>query len=184
MTVVDYVASWPGAFERLRARFLGVAGDIALAVEHVGSTAVPGLAAKPIIDISIVVPSREQLPLLIGRLAGLGYVHRGDLGIEGREAFDTPPDPIAHHVYGCARDSLALQNHLAVREYLRSHPAAVTEYAALKKRLAQQFPGDAARYTQGKTDFLLQILRAANFTPAGLESVERANRRAVGPPFR
>jgi GrpB-like predicted nucleotidyltransferase (UPF0157 family) len=163
ITVVDYDPAWPQLFEQLRRNLLPVVGDIALAVEHVGSTAVPGLAAKPVIDIDVVVASRAELAVLIDRLAGSGYVHQGDLGIEGREAFEHRGGPIAHHLYGCRRDSVALKNHLTVREYLRTHRAAALEYAALKKRLALQFPRDAGAYVDGKTSFILAILRGANF---------------------
>jgi GrpB-like predicted nucleotidyltransferase (UPF0157 family) len=88
--VVDYDPRWPETFAHLRSPILTALGDLAVAVEHVGSTSVPGLAAKPVIDISIVVPEKSDVPTGISRLAILGYVHRGDLGIEGREAFANP----------------------------------------------------------------------------------------------
>src|SRR5579862_585811 len=88
LEIVDYDPSWPTLFETLRSRLLLVVGDIADSIEHVGSTAVPGLAAKPIIDIDVVVEADTDVSLAIERLAVLGYQHRGDLGIEGREAFD------------------------------------------------------------------------------------------------
>jgi GrpB-like predicted nucleotidyltransferase (UPF0157 family) len=97
--IVDYDPHWPEVFETLRQRIWAALGDVALSVEHVGSTSVPGLAAKPIIDISIVVPERSDVQTGISRLASLGYVHRGDLGIEGREAFANPDGlPIAQSV--------------------------------------------------------------------------------------
>ena len=178
ITVVDYDPAWPQFFERLRRELLAVVGDIALAVEHVGSTAVPGLAAKPVIDIDVVVASRAELSVLIDRLAGSGYVHQGDLGIDGREAFENRGAPIAHHLYGCLRDSIALENHLAVREYLRKHAPAAREYGALKQRLAQQFPCDTAAYLDDKTRFILEILRGANSPESKLSTRVRADRRA------
>src|SRR5262245_23285042 len=84
--LVDYDPRWPDLCEQLRAAVAEVLGDLVVIVEHVGSTAVPGLAAKPIIDIDVVVPSLADIPEAIRRLAILGYVHRGDLGIPGREA--------------------------------------------------------------------------------------------------
>lgn len=176
--VDDYDSRWPAVFDELRARIWPVVNDIALAVEHVGSTSVPGLAAKPIIDISIVVATPAQMPLAIERLATLGYLHRGDLGVEGREAFDRHEGSPAHHLYACPRDSTALANHLAVRDHLRSHPATAREYGELKKRLAREFPHDIDRYVEGKTAFILDILRGAGFTTSRLETIERANRRA------
>jgi GrpB-like predicted nucleotidyltransferase (UPF0157 family) len=85
--VVDYDPSWPNTFESLCARLWPALADVALSIEHVGSTSVPGLAAKPIIDISSMVPENPDVPIGISRLATLGYIHRGDLGIKGREAF-------------------------------------------------------------------------------------------------
>ena len=91
--VAGYDPSWPGTFETLKSWILGAVGSVAVAVEHVGSTAVPGLAAKPIIDIDVIVATPAQVPLAIERLATLGYVHRGNLGIAGREAFCEPRRP-------------------------------------------------------------------------------------------
>jgi GrpB-like predicted nucleotidyltransferase (UPF0157 family) len=180
ISVVDYDPAWPQAFARLRSRLLPAVHDIALAVEHLGSTSVPGLAAKPVIDIAIVVASNAEIPVLVARLAGLGYLHQGDLGVAEREAFASPDDDImAHHVYGCPSGSLALQNHLAVREYLRAHSQAINEYGVRKERLAQQFPHDRVAYVDGKTGFILEILRRAKFPAAELAAIERANRRAV-----
>jgi len=177
IVVADYDPRWPALFDQLRARIWSVVHDIAAAVEHVGSTSVPGLAAKPILDISVVVPAQAQIPPAIERLATLGYVHRGDLGVEGREAFDPPEGLTAHHLYVCPGDSAALANHLAVRDYLRSQPETARQYGELKKRLARAFPHDIDRYVEGKTDFILDILRAAGFATSRLETIERANRR-------
>ena len=176
IAVVDYDPDWPKAFERVRSRVWPVVSDVAVAMEHVGSTSVPGLAAKPIIDISVVVRGNSDVPLSIQRLATLGYVHRGNLGIEGREAFESPDLLPVHNLYLCPRDSPGLANHLAVRDYLRMHPDAATEYGELKKRLAMKFPYDIDSYIDGKTDMLLRILRAEGFPPGEMEAIERANR--------
>jgi GrpB-like predicted nucleotidyltransferase (UPF0157 family) len=138
---------------------------------------VPGLAAKPIIDISIVVREKLDVPAAISRLATLGYVHRGNLGIDGREAFTNPEGLPMHNLYLCPRESPALANHLAVRDYLRAHPEAVREYGDLKKRLAKEFPDDIDSYIDGKTDMLLSILQASGFPPEHLREIERANRK-------
>lgn len=177
IVVVDYDPNWPEAFERLRSQVWPAVGEVALAVEHIGSTSVPGLAAKAIIDLSVVVRAEADIPVAIERLAPLGYVHRGDLAVEGREAFDSPYASPAHHLYVCPPASLGLANHLAVRDYLRMHPEAVKEYGDLKKHLAMQFPHDIDGYVDGKTAFLLKILRTAGFPPARLEAIERANRK-------
>ena len=108
--VIDYDPKWPHIFEQLRARIWPAVSDIATSIEHVGSTSVPGLAAKPIIDMDIVVPSPDDVSLVIERLKPLGYMHRGNLGIHGREAFGQPEDLPTHHLYLCYQGSLGLCN--------------------------------------------------------------------------
>lgn len=157
--VVDYDPCWPKTFERLCSRIWTALADVALSVEHVGSTSVPGLAAKPIIDISIVVPEGSDVQTGISRLATLAYIHSGDLGVEGREAFANPDGLPMHNLYLCPPDSVALANHLAIRNYLRTHPEAAREYGELKKRLAERFPDDIDGYVDGKTT----MLRATGF---------------------
>ena len=179
VVVVDYDPNWAQIFEQLRVQIASVVHDVATAVEHVGSTSVPGLAAKPIVDISVVVPTEAAVPVAITRLATLGYAHCGNLGVEGREAFTTPPHAPPHHLYLCSRNSLALANHLLVRDHLRAHPAVAREYGELKKQLANQFTHDIDGYTAGKTDAILRILEMAGLRPDELRTIERANRRAA-----
>lgn len=177
IVVVDYDPTWPALFESLQSAIWPAVGDFALAIEHVGSTSVPGLAAKPVIDISVVLASERDVERAVDRLAGLGYVHRGNLGVEGREAFDQPHPIPAHNLYVCPRGSLGLVNQLAVRDYLRTHPDTARAYGELKKRLAVEFPTDIDSYVYGKTDLVLSILRQAGLSPDRLEAIELANRR-------
>ena len=151
-------------------------GSLATAIEHVGSTAVPGLSAKPILDIDVVIPSRSDLAQVINRLAALGYRHVGDLGVSGREAFSTDgaqdvprngtgrqwPD---HHLYVCSADSGELRRHLSFRDWLRCHPDRAAEYGALKLHLSQAHREDRARYTEAKTEFVEASLREATPSP-------------------
>lgn len=174
--VTDYDECWARTFERLRAQIWPHLRDVATSIEHVGSTSVPGLAAKPIIDMTIVVPTAEQMPIVIQRLAGIGYAHRGDLGVTGRQAFSSPPDTLPHHLYACIAGCDALRNHLAVRDHLRSHPAAARSYSALKKELAARYANDIDGYVEGKTNFILSILAQAGFTDAQMEVIEAINR--------
>jgi GrpB-like predicted nucleotidyltransferase (UPF0157 family) len=176
IVVVDYDPKWPEIFEQLRSAIWPSVKGVATAVEHVGSTSVPGLAAKPIIDISVVVPAESDVPAGIERLSSLGYVHRGNLGVAGREAFTSPSASPAHHLYLCPSDSLALANHLAVRDYLRAHPDVAGEYGRLKKELAARFAEDIDGYVDGKTDRIVRILKAAGFRRNELEAIERINR--------
>jgi GrpB-like predicted nucleotidyltransferase (UPF0157 family) len=176
IVVVDYDPSWPAHFEELRSRISSAVGSIAVSVEHVGSTSVPGLAAKPIIDIDVVVASRADASLAIERLAPLGYASQGNLGVEDREALASPSGLPAHHLYICIRGSIALENHLTLRDYLRARPDAAAKYGVLKRRLAEKFPTDLSKYIEGKRDFLLGMLREAGFPDDVLTSVHELNR--------
>ena len=140
--------------EKLRARIWPVVSDVAIRIEHVGSTSVPGLAAKPIIDLTVVVGGRTDVPLTITRLATLGYRHRGNLGIEDREAFDHRPELPRHNLYVCPEGTIGVVNQLAVRDYLRAQPDAARHYGNLKRRLAVEFPTDI-----DSSDFSSVLLR-------------------------
>jgi GrpB-like predicted nucleotidyltransferase (UPF0157 family) len=167
--VVPYDPEWPRTFEVLQASLRRALGDIVVEVEHVGSTAVPGLAAKPILDLDVVIPSRDSLPVAVSRLAALGYRHEGDLGVSGREAFardasDVPRDGSRrewppHHLYACAADSPELRRHLVFRDWLRRDRAAADEYARLKQRLAVTHRFDRDAYTNSKSEFIKTALR-------------------------
>ena len=180
VVVVPYDSAWPDQFEQVRRTLWSVVQDVAISIQHVGSTSVPRLAAKPVIDIDIVVPD-DNVALAISRLLTLGYHHRGDLGVPGREAFRAPASSIAHHLYVCGVSSPALANHLAIRDYLRANIDAVGDYAALKFALALTFPNDMDGYIEGKTNFLLGILRSLGFDASALDQIDRMNRRAPSP---
>ena len=109
--IEDYDPRWPRIFEILRSRIAAVLNELAIAIEHVGSTAVPGLAAKPIIDIDVLIRSSTDLPAVIRKLAGLGYEHRGHLGVSAREAFRAKPEVAQHHLYVCPP---AVRNTIAI----------------------------------------------------------------------
>jgi len=132
------------------------------AIEHVGSTAVPGLAAKPIIDIDVLSASETLLPVAIERLARLGsYVHQGNLGIPEREAFLALANDPPHHLYVCPPRSAEFQRHIAFRDYLRAHPSAVKTYGDLKLALASQFREDRPAYIAGKNALVAELTRRA-----------------------
>ena len=149
--VLDYDPNWAKEFEALKAVLANCLGSLPISIEHVGSTSVPGLSAKPIIDLDIIIEDDDRiLAEVIQKLATLGYPHRGDLGVPGREAFkwlgsEFPKGSsgrswMKHHLYVCRKGSPSLENHLNLRNYLRAHPEKVREYSELKKALAQQFP--------------------------------------------
>jgi GrpB-like predicted nucleotidyltransferase (UPF0157 family) len=173
--VVAYDAAWPDLFERIRAYVWPAVREIARSVEHVGSTAVPGLSAKPVIDACIVVDSREDVPACIERLETIGYRHKGNLGVPDREAFSRPEELPRHHLYLSPCDSLSLRNHLGLRDYLRSHPVAAQQYGELKASLARRFPEDIDSYIMGKTEFILRILQDIGLTEREITEMRRIN---------
>lgn len=154
VVIAAYDAEWPRAFLRLAGRLEDALYDVAERVEHVGSTSVAGLPAKPILDIDVVVRSRDLIPAAIQRLESLGYRHQGDLGIPGREAFQSPPGRERHHLYVCSQDSGELARHLAFRDCLRDDAKTRRSYANLKQALAVRFRDDRVGYTQAKTTFV------------------------------
>jgi GrpB-like predicted nucleotidyltransferase (UPF0157 family) len=158
VVIADYDPSWPATFQQLRDRLAATLGQLAVAIEHVGSTAVPGLAAKPIIDLDVVIADRADLPTAIQQLRPLGYQHEGDLGVPGREAFTTPAGTPAHHLYVCAIGTPALDRHLALRDALRADPGAADAYGDLKRALAAELGDDRAGYTEAKSAFIEQVL--------------------------
>jgi GrpB-like predicted nucleotidyltransferase (UPF0157 family) len=152
--VLDYDPNWPGLFQLLRRRIANVLGDMAAAIEHVGSTAVPGLVAKPIIDLDVLLTSETLLPKAIERLAGLGYIHRGNLGVPEREAFFAPANDPPHHLYVCPPSSAEFLRHVAFRDYLRAHPEDAKIYGNLKIALAGRFREDRVAYNNAKGEFV------------------------------
>ncbi len=161
LVVADYDAGWPTLFEEIARPVREAVADLGAEVEHVGSTSVPGLAAKPVIDIDVVVPSSDRVPTAMGRLRALGYVYQGDKGIRGREAFMWPPGAKPHHLYVVVSGSQPHADRIEFRDYLRQHPDAAEEYAVLKKNLAERHRDDGLRYTDAKSEFVAGVLRAA-----------------------
>jgi GrpB-like predicted nucleotidyltransferase (UPF0157 family) len=159
--IADYDEEWPTLFEQIAQPVRDAVADLGALVEHVGSTSVPGLAAKPIIDIDVVVRSADDVPTAIDRLRALGYVYQGDKGIRGREAFMWPRGARPHHLYVVVEGSQPYADHIDFRNYLREHPEVAGEYAALKTGLAEQHGNDRLGYTDAKTDFITGVLRAA-----------------------
>lgn len=160
--IVDYDPSWPKQFAELAARVRAAfSGSPLIAVEHVGSTSVPGLAAKPIIDLDVIVPSPADFPDAIMRLAALGYAHEGDKDVPGREAFRWPPGTRRHHLYLCACDNAEYRRHVAFRDYLRTHRDEAQRYETLKRDLAARFREDRIAYSDGKTEYVDGVMQKA-----------------------
>ena len=159
--VVPYDPAWPEAFAAERARLLELVGpDLPIALEHIGSTAVPGLPAKPVIDILAGFPAGVPVAPFVAALRDAGYDHRGPNGIPGREYFRRG-EPRRFHLHLVARLGPLWRDHLAFRDALRARPALRDEYAALKLALAERFPHDRASYTSGKDDFVARVVAGA-----------------------
>ena len=159
VVVEPYNIIWKQDFQNIKAEIEDALGDLALSIEHVGSTSVEGLSAKPIIDIDVVIEDRLILDDVILALKKIGYIHEGDQGIEGREAFKYQGKEHLrkHHLYVCAKDASELRRHIGFRDYLRNHPEAVAEYSRVKTEGAIKYPYDIDGYIAYKSDFIEQI---------------------------
>jgi GrpB-like predicted nucleotidyltransferase (UPF0157 family) len=156
-----YEDEWPRLFLAERALLLSCLGDEALEIEHVGSTAIRGMPAKPILDISVAVSSFEDAVRCVPLLEEIGYAFRGEQGIPRRHFF-VKGDPVTHHLHMLEADSEPLVAMLRFRDYLLEHPDVAAAYAALKFDLAQQHSNDRVAYTDGKTSFVQGVLGQAS----------------------
>lgn len=159
--VQPYDKAWQQNFQRIKAEIQAALGNLALRIEHVGSTVVPGLNAKPIIDLDVVIRGMDEFPAVVAALSAIGYEHEGNLGIAGREAFayDGKEHLQAHHLYVCPQDSAELKRHIAFRDYLLSHPEAVREYSRIKEEGAKLYPCDIDKYIAHKSPFIEAIYK-------------------------
>ena len=156
--VVPYDPAWPARFEAEAAAIRTALGDTLVGIEHIGSTSVPGLAAKPIIDMIPLVRDVTELDRKIGAMAAIGYTPRGEYGLPGRRYFrkgSAYARVIHAHAYQI--DDPEAERHLAFRDYLRTHPEAVVAYDALKRKLAQRHPHDIVAYMDGKDGLIKQL---------------------------
>ena len=130
-----------------------------IAIEHVGSTSVEGMSAKPCIDIDVVIGDYSVFDEVVGRLAAIGYIHEGDLGIKDREAFKYSDKPHLknHHLYVCPQYSEELRRHITFRNFLRENPDAVKKYSAVKETAARLFPDDIDKYIECKSPCIEEL---------------------------
>ena len=152
MVIQKYNPKWEEDFLEIKG-FLEKNVTEYISIEHVGSTSVPGMNAKPVIDIDVVVEDREQFLRLKVQLEKLGYVHEGDRGISGREAFDDSKVPIQieQHLYVCQKDNAELLRHLKFRDKLRANPELIKEYNGIKQEILSKVGEDnRAGYVQMK----------------------------------
>ena len=129
-------------------------------IEHIGSTSVEGLSAKPVIDLDIVV-EKDKFAIIKELLNKKGYEHEGDLGIEGREAFSYSgkEELMTHHLYVCPKDSKELFKHITFRNFLKNNPALAAEYSKVKEQAAVLYPDDIDKYMEFKSEIIEKIYK-------------------------
>jgi GrpB-like predicted nucleotidyltransferase (UPF0157 family)/RimJ/RimL family protein N-acetyltransferase len=160
--IVPYDAAWPERFEQERAALASaIAGQVAGGIHHVGSTAVPGLASKPVIDILVGVRDLESSRSCFDRLRELGYVYAPYRSSEMHWFCKPDPSRRTHHLHLVPVDSTRFREELAFRDYLRAHRDVANDYGALKQELAHEFRNDREAYTHAKTDFINAVLACA-----------------------
>jgi len=166
--VKSYDVGWTRAFEVEAAALSRVFGASLVAIYHVGSTSIPGLLAKPIIDILVVLNETETIDRFSGAMEDLGYRVRGECldatipGTPGRFYFSKDTDGVrTHHVHVCALGHAEIADKLAFRDYLRAHPRRVAAYGSLKQRLALAYRHDNVGYMRGKDAFIKTVLDEA-----------------------
>ena len=161
MTVVDYSIEWPRLYELEIALLREALGNELVRAHHIGSTAVPGLAAKPVIDILLELQSVERLDSLDSAMEELGYQPHGEFGIPKRRYYPKGGDERTHHVHAFADSDRQIEAYLAFRDYLRTHPAAVADYAAVKREGAMAHGTNPEAYVAFKHDFVERTVAEA-----------------------
>ncbi len=161
--LVDHDPAWKGLAAAEAARVAEALDVHLIAIHHIGSTAIPGIRAKPILDLLGVVDRIEVLDENAHMLEQLGYRRRGELGIPGRRYFSKPREGTrSHHLHIYEQGDPNIDRHLFFRDYLLAHPEAAAAYDRLKTELAARFPNDTLAYTDAKTDFITAIERKAS----------------------
>ncbi|MFW9851375.1 MAG: GrpB family protein [Candidatus Thorarchaeota archaeon] len=163
--IEEYDPEWKEWFTQLRKYFEYYLSNLIIRIEHVGSTAIPNMVAKPIIDMDIVI-KKENFNEIKTKLEEMGYSHQGDLGVEEREAFKLLNDELKqsllpHHLYVCNQDSKELKRHIIFREFLRNNPKEANEFCRIKRELYKRFSNNKEAYIEAKDSTVKEILRKA-----------------------
>ena len=157
--VVPYDTVWESDFKKIKEEINDAIGDLIVGIEHVGSTAVKGMSAKPCIDIDVIIKDLTVFDDITKRLYAIGYIHEGNLGIIDREAFrySNKPHLLTHHLYVCPQYSAELRRHITFRDFLRENPEAVKKYSAVKEQAALLFPDNIDKYIQYKAPCIEEL---------------------------
>ena len=161
VVVLTYDVAWKTAFEKIINEIEAEIGDLIIGIEHVGSTSVEGMSAKPCIDIDVIIKDYSVFGEIVRKLGAIGYIHEGDLGIKDREAFKYTDKPhlMTHHLYVCPRESEELRRHIVFRDFLRRTPEAVRKYSLVKEKAAALFPDEIEQYIAFKAPCIEELYK-------------------------
>ncbi len=161
VVVLPYDPEWKSDFENIKKEIESAIGCLVERIEHVGSTSVEGLSAKPCIDIDVVIKDYSVFQNVVAELSEIGYIHEGNLGIEDREAFKYSDKPHLreHHLYVCPMESEELHRHIVFRDFLRENPEEVKRYGAIKAEGARLFPDDINKYIEHKASYIEEMYK-------------------------
>ena len=159
VVVLPYDSEWSAAFDAIKAELENALGALVVSIEHIGSTSVKGMSAKPCVDIDVVIKDYSVFSAVVDKLDKIGYEHEGDLGIKDREAFKYfgKEHLMKHHLYVCPEYSAELNRHITFRNYLRSNPDAALKYSKIKEKAAELFPNDIDKYIEYKSPCIKEI---------------------------
>jgi len=159
VVVLPYKPEWKSDFEKIKKEIEDALGELAERIEHVGSTSVEGLSAKPCIDIDVVIKDYSVFQDVVRKLGEIGYIHEGNLGIEGREAFKYSHKAHLreHHLYVCPKESEELRRHIVFRDFLRNNPEEVERYGTIKIEGARLFSDNIDKYIEYKGTYIEKI---------------------------
>ncbi len=158
---MSYAKAWKTAFEEIKNEIEAEIGDLILGIEHVGSTSVEGMSAKPCIDMDVIIKDYSVFDEIVRRLGAIGYIHEGDLGIKDREAFKYADKPhlMMHHLYVCPQYSEEFHRHITFRDFLRHDSEAVKEYSLVKEKAAKLYPNDIDQYMEYKSSCIEELYK-------------------------
>ena len=161
VVVLPYDKAWKSAFERIKDEIEEAIGDLIIGIEHIGSTSVEGMSAKPCIDIDVVIEDYSVFHAVVARLKTIGYIHEGDLGIKNREAFKYSGKEHLqkHHLYVCPKYSEELHRHITFRNFLLSNSTAAKKYSLIKEKAAELFQNDIDGYIEYKSSCIEELYK-------------------------
>lgn len=183
--IEPYNSKWKTEFDDLKSVLLKTLDEFKVDIQHVGSTVIPNLYAKPILDIDIIIDNKSFLKNITARLENIGYISKGEQSIKGRFAFrqNSELTPLTsykrkwqeHHLYVCYSDSLALKNHLLFRDALLGDKNLVKKYSMLKLSLTKEIGMTREEYTKRKTDFIISVLTTLELDNNEINEIKIAN---------